>query len=90
MRGQNHDSSSGEDRILKRLDEAPPSPLIQVGKYKSVARHNFSHGDRQLAIKHRTCIYECVEFPVLAAWVGVRRQIREQLLIELPTDEVWS
>src|SRR3954452_24370483 len=86
MRGQNHDSRSGGDRILKRLDEAPPS-LIQVGKHESLARHNFTHLHRQLPLEHRTCIDECVEFPVLSAGIDVCWEVREQLLIKLSTDE---
>ena len=59
----------------------------QVSKYKTVARHNFSHLDRQDILEHRACIHEGVEFPVLAAGIDLWRQIREKLLIEFPANE---
>src|ERR1700733_13465213 len=56
----------------------------QVGKYKPVARHNFSNLYRKAVLEHRAGIDEGVEFPVLATGVNLWRQVRKQLFIEFP------
>ena len=43
----------------------------QVGKHKSLARHDFSDLDRQVVLEHRACVYEGVKFSVLAAGIDV-------------------
>src|ERR1700722_14550767 len=60
----------------------------QVGKNESIARDGLSQFYGQLALQHRTCIHERVEFPILAARIDLGRQIRQELLIEIPASEL--
>src|SRR6266567_2996842 len=62
------------------------SPLTeaQVSECKTVARHDFSHFNRQVVTEHRACVYEGVKFSVLATGVDVRREFGDQLPIKFP------
>ena len=76
--GLNEPPSVGVHRALTKT---------QVGKHKSVARDDFSWLDWQVALKHRACIHERVEFSVLAAGVDAWWEFREQLLIKFSAHE---
>lgn len=60
---------------------------VQVGKDKAVQAHDLTGTNRDGMAEHRSVIGECVKLASFAAWIGSRRQIRQQRLIELPSDE---